>query len=60
MLRASPPRQLHVLGERRPVCVFGDAAAEGENFSDVTFGGVLIDPIDNIREMYGNRVSKCN
>jgi hypothetical protein len=53
LLSAGVPRQLGLLGERRPVLIFSDGAAEGVNFESVSVGAVLIDPVSKLKLMFG-------
>ena len=52
----TPPRSLSCLGETRPLLLFTDGAAEGEDRGQVTCGGVLIDTASDFSEMFGGRI----
>jgi hypothetical protein len=56
LLSAGVPRQLGLLGERRPVLIFSDGAAEGVDFESVSVGAVLIDPVSKLKLMFGLKV----
>ena len=50
---SNKPRHLSVLGERKPIFIFSDGACEGEAFSNVTVGAVMLDSVDGHKEMFG-------
>jgi hypothetical protein len=56
VLKETVPRTLDMKGERSPILVFTDAAAEGVNFSEVSIGAVIIDLTNNVKEMWGCNV----
>ncbi len=53
LIRSTAPRQLQVLGEVKPVLIFGDAACEGDSFQNVSCGAVLLDTVSKSSFMWG-------
>ena len=54
----SPPRTIQRSGTVPPLVLFTDGAAEGEQFSKVTVGGILFDPVGGPPEFFGTTVSE--
>ena len=53
LIQNTAPRQLQVLGEVKPVLIFGDAACEGADFENVSCGAVLFDTVSKQSFMWG-------
>jgi hypothetical protein len=56
LLMSNKPRHFSALGERKPIFVFSDGACEGDGFSHVTIGAVMLDSLDGHKEMFGCQV----
>ena len=60
IISSSAPRSISCYGEIRPICVFSDGAAEGQDRRDVTIGALTNDTARNppLSEMWGAPVPK--
>jgi hypothetical protein len=58
-LAEAAPRRFSKSDIRVPVLVYTDGACEGEDFSDVTIGAVILDPFTGTCEYFGLKVPKA-